>query len=75
MRKLLVAPIKLYKRLLSPFLGRNCRFEPGCANYAIKAIETHGVINGSWLMIRRIARCHPWNEGGYDPVPKPVEKN
>jgi len=70
MRKLLVVLIRLYKLLLSPFLGRNCRFAPGCANYAIEAIEVHGAIRGTWLAIKRIGRCHPWNEGGYDPVPQ-----
>ena len=68
--KLLVGLIRLYKLLLSPFLGKNCRFHPGCANYAMEAIQLHGVIKGGWLAVKRIGRCHPWNAGGYDPVPE-----
>jgi putative membrane protein insertion efficiency factor len=69
MRKLLIVIIKAYKVAISPYLGRHCRFEPGCANYSIEAIEKHGALRGTWLGIKRIGRCHPWNEGGYDPVP------
>ena len=57
--------------MISPFIGRHCRFQPGCSSYAVEAIEKHGSIRGSWLAVKRIGRCHPWNEGGYDPVPKP----
>ncbi len=66
----LVLLIRLYKIVLSPFLGRNCRFEPGCANYMIEAVQKHGAVRGFWLGARRIGRCHPWHEGGYDPVPE-----
>ncbi len=69
MRKLLIGLIKTYKVTLSPFLGQNCRFQPGCASYAMEAIEKHGSMRGSWLTLKRIGRCHPWHEGGYDPVP------
>jgi len=62
--------IKTYKLGLSPYLGQNCRFQPGCASYAIQAIERFGLIHGSILAVKRIARCHPWHEGGYDPVPE-----
>jgi putative membrane protein insertion efficiency factor len=55
--------------LLSPFLGRNCRFHPSCSVYAIEALQRHGAIKGGWLAFRRVTRCHPWNPGGYDPVP------
>jgi hypothetical protein len=51
-------------------LGSNCRFYPTCSHYAKEAIETHGALKGSWLAIRRIGRCNPWNEGGVDPVPE-----
>lgn len=66
----LVSLIRCYKLLLSPVLGQNCRFQPGCANYMLEAVETHGSIKGLWLGIKRISRCHPWHEGGYDPVPE-----
>ena len=69
MRKLLILPIAAYKLALSPFLGRRCRFHPSCADYAMEAIERHGALGGGWMAVKRIARCHPWNEGGEDPVP------
>lgn len=72
-RRWLAAPfiglVRLYQLTLSPWLGMNCRFQPTCSVYAIEALETHGVIKGGWLAIRRIARCHPWGGSGYDPVP------
>lgn len=69
MRALLTAGIRLYQRLVSPLLGPRCRFHPTCSAYAIEAIERHGALRGSWLAGRRIVRCHPLNEGGFDPVP------
>ena len=69
MQKILIFAIRSYKLVLSPFLGRNCRFHPGCANYAMEAIRIHGAARGGWMAVRRIGRCHPWNEGGFDPVP------
>lgn len=68
-RVLAVLPIRLYQRLISPLLPPTCRFYPTCSTYAVTAIERHGVVRGGWLAIRRIGRCHPWNPGGYDPVP------
>ena len=70
MKKLLQLPIHLYRFTLSPFLGRNCRYEPSCSTYALEAIERHGAAHGSWLAARRICRCHPWGGAGYDPVPE-----
>lgn len=61
--------IGLYRRLVSPLLGKNCRYDPTCSRYAQGALQTHGFFKGSWLAIRRVGRCHPWHEGGYDPVP------
>jgi uncharacterized protein len=61
--------IRGYRRWISPLLGRRCRFEPTCSAYALEAVETHGAWRGTLLSLRRIARCHPWNPGGVDPVP------
>ena len=69
MNRLLVWFLRAYQLLLSPMLGQNCRFYPSCSNYAIEAIRTHGAGRGSWLAARRVCRCHPFNAGGYDPVP------
>ncbi len=69
MRRLLIFLIACYRTCLSPFLGNNCRFYPSCSSYAQDAIETHGVIKGSGLALRRLGKYHPWHEGGVDPVP------
>ncbi|MDD3516838.1 MAG: membrane protein insertion efficiency factor YidD [Chromatiales bacterium] len=69
MRRLLVLLIQTYRLLLSPFVGQHCRFTPTCSCYAIEAIEHHGALRGTWLAVKRLGRCHPWCEGGYDPVP------
>ncbi len=68
-RKVLIAPIQVYQRLISPLLPRRCRFYPTCSQYAVEALEIHGAFRGSWLAVRRILRCHPLHPGGYDPVP------
>lgn len=60
--------LRLYRGFLSPILGRNCRFEPPCSVYAIEAVTRFGFVRGSWRALRRLARCHPWNPGGFDPV-------
>jgi putative membrane protein insertion efficiency factor len=69
MEKLLTGMIRTYQLLLSPFLGNHCRFEPSCSAYAVEAIRTYGAARGSWLAVKRIGRCHPFCEGGHDPVP------
>ena len=69
MRHVLKILIRAYQVALSPLLGPNCRYYPTCSQYAIEAIETHGSLRGAWLTIKRISRCHPWHEGGFDPVP------
>jgi uncharacterized protein len=66
---LLISIIHFYQVALSPMLGRSCRHIPTCSNYTIQAITDHGPLKGSWLGIKRIARCHPWGTQGYDPVP------
>jgi putative membrane protein insertion efficiency factor len=70
-KRVLLGLIRLYQRSLSPGLGARCRYEPSCSAYAHEAIELHGAPRGSWLAVRRIARCHPGRPGGYDPVPEP----
>jgi putative membrane protein insertion efficiency factor len=69
MRGFLVLVIRGYQLWVSPLLPAACRYYPTCSVYAIEALERHGALNGSWLAIRRILRCHPFRPGGYDPVP------
>jgi uncharacterized protein len=71
MRPVLKFLIRAYQLVLSPLLGPRCRFYPSCSQYGLEAIEAHGALRGSWLTARRICRCHPFHEGGFDPVPCP----
>ncbi|MDS4031479.1 MAG: membrane protein insertion efficiency factor YidD [Candidatus Contendobacter sp.] len=75
MRALLIALIRGYQWFISPLLGNHCRFYPSCSQYAREAIERHGALRGVWLAIRRVARCHPWQPGGVDPVPESSPKD
>lgn len=69
MRSLALFLLRCYKRFLSPLLPPMCRFEPTCSVYTMQAVEKYGVVRGVWLGMRRLARCHPFNPGGWDPVP------
>ena len=70
-QKILICLVKAYRLLISPSLGSNCRFEPSCSAYSLQALGQHGALKGSYLTLRRLARCHPWCDGGHDPVPPP----
>jgi putative membrane protein insertion efficiency factor len=67
-KKVGVALIKVYRRVISPMLPRSCRFTPSCSLYTLQAIERYGLLRGSFMGARRLLRCHPFSEGGYDPV-------
>jgi hypothetical protein len=68
MRQLLIAGLRIYKRWISPLLPSACRFHPTCSEYMMQAIQTHGAVRGVWMGLKRIARCHPFHQGGFDPV-------
>ena len=72
MKQVFLALIRLYQVTLSPWVGGHCRFYPTCSHYAQDAIRTHGAARGAWMALRRLGRCHPWHEGGIDPVPEKV---
>ena len=67
--RIVALPVRAYRLLLSPWIGHGCRFQPTCSVYALEALERHGALRGTALMLRRIGRCHPWGGSGYDPVP------
>jgi putative membrane protein insertion efficiency factor len=69
MRYPLVWLLRGYRLLISPLYGQVCRYYPSCSAYALEAVSTHGAAKGTWLALHRLARCHPWSSGGYDPVP------
>ena len=69
MKQVFLAILQFYKRWISPALPPACRFTPTCSEYAYQAIEKYGAARGGWLGLRRLSRCHPWNPGGYDPIP------
>ena len=76
--KLITLPIiiilKSYQFLISPFLGQNCRYLPTCSEYSIESFKKFGLVKGLFLSLKRISKCHPWGNHGYDPVPKKIEK-
>jgi putative membrane protein insertion efficiency factor len=69
-----IGMVRLYQWTIRPVFGPRCRFLPHCSDYAIEAIERHGLFSGSWLTTKRLGRCHPWCEGGLDPVPELTKK-
>jgi len=71
---LILIPLYLYRVLISPLLGPRCRFYPSCSEYAIAAVQNHGIILGLFLTVKRLLRCHPWHPGGVDPVPTPIKE-
>lgn len=74
-RWVLILLIKGYRLFISPYLGQNCRYEPSCSAYAVEALQRYGVLRGGWMAVKRVSRCHPWHEGGYDPVPPVSDSN
>jgi len=73
-RRLLIGIVRAYRLLLSPWLGSSCRFTPTCSAYTLEALERYGAFSGTYLGARRIARCHPWCPGGFDPVPESAHR-
>lgn len=69
MKRIFILIVKGYQLLISPLLGNNCRFYPSCSHYMIQAIERFGIVKGVYLGLKRLSKCHPWHEGGMDPVP------
>lgn len=69
MKAVLLGLIKAYQYLISPWLGNRCRFHPSCSAYAAEALQKHGLLKGLKLAVLRLGRCHPWSDGGHDPVP------
>ena len=73
MKAILLGIIRLYQMTLSRALPPTCRFTPSCSQYSFEAIDRYGALRGGWMAVKRISRCHPFNPGGYDPVPDPEE--
>jgi putative membrane protein insertion efficiency factor len=69
----LALPIRAYRLILSPWVGHGCRFQPTCSAYALESLDRHGALQGGWLTVLRICRCHPWGGSGFDPVPPATE--
>lgn len=73
--KILIGLIRVYQVVISPLIAPRCRFTPTCSCYGIEALKTHGLLKGGWLTIKRILKCYPLSEGGYDPVPPKINNN
>lgn len=74
MKTILISIIKAYQKIISPLTPPSCRFYPTCSHYGVEALQKHGALKGAWLTIRRILKCHPFHEGGFDPVPDKIDK-
>ncbi|MFB9859651.1 membrane protein insertion efficiency factor YidD [Salinicoccus siamensis] len=74
MKSILLSMIRFYQKAISPMFPPSCRFYPTCSNYSIDAVQEHGAIKGGYLAVRRILKCHPFHEGGFDPVPAKEKK-
>lgn len=70
MKYFLIAIVRLYQLVISPWTPSSCRYHPTCSQYSIQAFEKHGALKGLWLTIKRVGSCHPWSKGGHDPVPE-----
>lgn len=70
MKYLFIGLVRLYQMVISPWMPETCRFKPSCSAYSMEAFHKHGALKGLWLTVKRISRCHPWGDGGYDPVPE-----
>ncbi|SHF21738.1 hypothetical protein SAMN05443144_106142 [Fodinibius roseus] len=70
MKYLFIGLIRAYRLVISPWMPDSCRYHPTCSAYSMEAFRRHGAIKGLWLTVKRISRCHPWGDGGYDPVPE-----
>ena len=70
---IIALPVRFYRLVFSPMVGKSCRYQPTCSAYAMEALETHGALKGSWLAAKRIGSCHPFGGSGYDPVPERKE--
>ncbi len=68
MKHVLIFLVRLYQKFISPLFPATCRFYPTCSEYFIQAVQKYGALKGTWLGIKRISKCHPWHEGGYDPL-------
>lgn len=69
MTRVLLFLVKVYQYLISPMLTPSCRYTPTCSEYAVLALKKYGAVKGGWLSLKRVSRCHPWHDGGYDPLP------